>query len=144
MWVIFLYLLKNAFIVVMGLFFTFILLVFNIYMGITTLNIKEFYLHFFEKEIYNILLFIFIYFLIYYILSLINYLFSSATFTNYYCFITSFILSSLHAYVLTLNQVAMDITTYFLIISLQIFLSFFINYSTKYENSNKNLITDTF
>ena len=106
--------------------------------------LTNYYLHFFENEYVNVIIFICIYFIIYFIFSLLNYLIYSYEFTNYYSFILALVISSIHAFILYSNNIEIDIESFFSLISIQIFLSFFINYSTKYEKSNNILIKDTF
>lgn len=144
MWVIFLYLLKNSFTVLVGLLISYALIIFNHYFRISTLSFNEYYLHFFKNDFLNIIILFIIYFLMYFIFSLFNYLITSYTITNYYSFIIGLVFSSFHAYILFANNVAVDIESFASMISIQIFLSFFINYSTKYEKGNKTLIKDTF
>ncbi|MCI5745217.1 MAG: hypothetical protein MR270_02925 [Erysipelotrichaceae bacterium] len=134
-----LYLIKNLIIIIFGLFFSYLLLNLHIYFQLTNIEINDFYLHFFQKDFYNVLILLLIYIFIYYILSLINYLISSYSFTNYYSFIVALIISALHSYILLINDISIDIVSYISLTSIEIFLSYFINYSTKYENSNKIL-----
>ena len=137
---IFLYLIKNSFIIIIGFLFSYILLKINIYFNICSLNIHDFYLKFTDIEFANIIIFFIIYFIFYFISSLINYIFSTYTFSNYYSIVVAFIISSIHCFVLKENGVNINIESYIVLLSIQIFLSFFINYSTKYENNNKTLI----
>ena len=138
------YLIKNAIVILFGLIFSFVILEVNINIRLSTLSFDEYYLHFFKMDFLNIIIFIFIYFLIYYVLALLNYFISSYHITNYYSFVVGIVLAAFHAFILYNNGVNIDIVTFFGLISIQIFLSFFINYSTKYEKGNKNLIKDTF
>ena len=138
------YLLKNSFIISIGLLLSYVLLNFNLYFQLSTMPLTNYYLHFFENEYVNVIIFICIYFIIYFIFSLLNYLIYSYEFTNYYSFILALVISSIHAFILYSNNIEIDIESFFSLISIQIFLSFFINYSTKYEKSNNILIKDTF
>ena len=142
---IFLYILKNLFIVIIGLLFSFAALEFSIYIRLTNMSFDEYYIHFFNEEYLNIIIFILSYIFVYFIFSLFNYLISSNTITNYYSFILALLISTFHVYILYINDITFDIESYLSLISIQIFLSFFINYSTKYENGiNKNLKKRTF
>ncbi len=127
-----------------GLLIAYFLLSFNLYFQLSTLPLSNYYLHFFEKDWLNVLIFLLIYFICYFVFSLINYLISSYEITNYYSFILALVFSSFHAFILYSNAVNIDIESFCSLISIQIFLSFFINYSTKYEKNNKILIKDTF
>lgn len=126
------YLIKNSIIVIIGLFFAILLLKINIYFKITPLEINDYYISFFKNDFFDVVIILIIYFLILFILSLINYLISSSVFTNYYSFVLALIIGSIHFYILKENNVGVDINSFFMLLSIEIFLLFFINYSTKY------------
>lgn len=132
---IFLYLLRNLLIVIIGILLAYILLLLNIYFNINTHEISDFYIILFENKYINMLIIFFLYIIIYFFVSLINYLISNKRFINYYAFIIALLISAFHYYIMHLNNVNVTIENFISLISIEIFLSFFINYSTKYENS---------
>ena len=89
----------------------------------------------FNKNLVNIIFIIIIFFIIYYFFSLVNYLISSKTFTNYYSIILALVISSIYSFILN-SHIGLTIETYLTIISVNIFMSIFVNYSCKYKNSD--------
>lgn len=127
------YLIKNYLITLIGILFCFLIIVINNYLKLIIINNNDILLtNYFEIYI-NILITLFIISIIYYICSLINYLITDKRFTNYYSFIIALIIGSLHSYCIFQYNLLFNIISYIYIISLHIFLSFFINYSTKYK-----------
>ncbi|MBQ8205959.1 MAG: hypothetical protein IJZ77_00670 [Bacilli bacterium] len=129
------YLLKNLFIVSIGILFSVFLLIINMYFNISTLNYSDYYIKLFDAEWLNILIIIATYVVVYYICSLLNYLITNISFTNYYSFVIALLVGSFHYFTMYLNGVEVDLINFMSLISIEIFLSFFINYSTKYEKS---------
>lgn len=127
------YLIKNYLITLIGIFFCFLIILINNYLKLIIINNNDILLtNYFEIYI-NIIITLFIISIIYYICSLINYLITDKRFTNYYSFIIALIIGSLHCYCIIQYNFLFNIISYIYIISLHIFLSFFINYSTKYK-----------
>ena len=127
------YLIKNYLITLIGILFCFLIIVINNYLKLIIINNNDILLtNYFEIYI-NIIITLFIISIIYYICSLINFLITDKRFTNYYSFIIALIIGSLHSYCIFQYNLLFNITSYIYIISLHIFLSFFINYSTKYK-----------
>lgn len=127
------YLIKNYLITLIGIFFCFLIILINNYLKLIIINNNDILLtNYFEIYI-NIIITLFIISVIYYICSLINYLITDKMFTNYYSFIIALIIGSLHSYCIIQYNLLFNIISYIYIISLHIFLSFFINYSTKYK-----------
>lgn len=112
-----------------------ILLILNIYFNISTHNYNDYYIKLFDAEWLNILIIIATYVVVYYICSLLNYLITNINFINYYSFIIALLVGSFHYFTMYLNGVEVDLINFMSLISIEIFLSFFINYSTKYEKS---------
>lgn len=127
------YLIKNYLITLIGILFCFLIILINNYLKLIIINNNDILLtNYFEIYI-NIIITLFIISIIYYICSLINYLITDKRFTNYYSFIIALIIGSLHSYCVFQYNLLFNIISYIYIISLHIFLSFFINYSTKYK-----------
>lgn len=127
------YLIKNYLITLIGILFCFLIILINNYLKLIIINNNDILLtNYFEIYI-NIIITLFIISVIYYICSLINYLITDKRFTNYYSFIIALIIGSLHSYCVFQYNLLFNIISYIYIISLHIFLSFFINYSTKYK-----------
>ena len=127
------YLIKNYLITLIGILFCFLIILINNYLKLIIINNNDILLtNYFEIYI-NIIITLFIISVIYYICSLINYLITDKRFTNYYSFIIALIIGSLHSYCVYQYNLLFNIISYIYIISLHIFLSFFINYSTKYK-----------
>ena len=127
------YLIKNYLITLIGILFCFLFILINNYLKLIIINNNDILLtNYFEIYI-NIIITLFIISVIYYICSLINYLITDKRFTNYYSFIIALIIGSLHSYCVFQYNLLFNIISYIYIISLHIFLSFFINYSTKYK-----------
>lgn len=127
------YLIKNYLITLIGILFCFLIILINNYLKLIIINNNDILLtNYFEIYI-NIIITLFIISVIYYICSLINYLITDKRFTNYYSFIIALIMGSLHSYCVFQYNLLFNIISYIYIISLHIFLSFFINYSTKYK-----------
>ena len=130
---VFLYLIKNYLITLIGILFCFLIILINNYLKLIIINNNDILLtNYFEIYI-NIIITLFIISVIYYICSLINYLITDKRFKNYYSFIIALIIGSLHSYCVFQYNLLFNIISYIYIISLHIFLSFFINYSTKYK-----------
>ena len=130
------YLIKNAFIVIIGLLISTLILYFYDYFNIIDISISSLLIPISDKLINNIIFVFIILFIIYYLLSLVNYLISFKIFTNYYCFVFSFMFSSIYIYILFKCDINISIETYLSFIYINLFASFFINYSCKYENNN--------
>ena len=127
------YIIKNYLITLIGILFCFLIILINNYLKLIIINNNDILLtNYFEIYI-NIIITLFIISVIYYICSLINYLITDKRFTNYYSFIIALIIGSLHSYCVFQYNLLFNIISYIYIISLHIFLSFFINYSTKYK-----------
>ncbi len=127
------YLLKNLFITIIGILICIVIIVINNYFKIISINYDNILLvNVFDNYI-NTFITSFIIGLIYFICSFVNYLITNKTFTNYYCIIISLILGALHGYCIYINNSSFNLTLLIYIISLHIFLSFFVNYSTKYK-----------
>ena len=127
------YLIKNYLITLIGILFCFLIILINNYLKLIIINNNDILLtNYFEIYI-NIIITLFIISIIYYICSLINYLITDKRFTNYYSFIIALIIGSLHSYCVFQYNLLFNIISYIYIISLHIFISFFINYSTKYK-----------
>ena len=127
------YLIKNYLITLIGILFCFLIILINNYLKLIIINNNDILLtNYFEIYI-NIIITLFIISVIYYICSLINYLITDKRFTNFYSFIIALIIGSLHSYCVFQYNLLFNIISYIYIISLHIFLSFFINYSTKYK-----------
>ena len=132
---IFLYLFKNAFNVIIGLLFSIIILYFYDLFNIMNISLYDLCFPIFNKNLVNIIFIIIIFFIIYYFFSLVNYLISSKTFTNYYSIILALVISSIYSFILN-SHIGLTIETYLTIISVNIFMSIFVNYSCKYKNSD--------
>ena len=129
------YLFKNAFNVIIGLLFSIIILYFYDLFNIMNISLYDLCFPIFNKNLVNIIFIIIIFFIIYYFFSLVNYLISSKTFTNYYSIILALVISSIYSFILN-SHIGLTIETYLTIISVNIFMSIFVNYSCKYKNSD--------
>ena len=129
------YLFKNAFNVIVGLLLSILILYFYDLFNIINISLYELCFPIFNKNFVNIVFIIVILFIIYYFFSLINFLISSKVFTNYYSLIIAFLISSIYSFILN-SHIKLTIETYLTIISVNIFMSIFVNYSCKYKNSD--------
>ena len=129
----FLTILKNIYYIIVGLAFFLTLLFINTILYIANIDFKEFFINFFNNSFYNVLFMILIYCLIFYPLSLLNYLKTSRTFTNFFSLIIALFIGSIHGFLIYKYNNVIDIESYLVLLSCEIFLSFFINYSCKYE-----------
>ena len=130
---VFLYLFKNSFIVLTSFIISFITIVINNYLCIIKVTINDFILINVYDNYINIIITIITLFLIYLFFSLLNYLINNKVFTYYYSFIIAFIIGSFHSYSIFQHNNNFNITNLIYIISLHIFISFFINLSCKYK-----------
>ena len=129
------YLLKNSFIVLTSFIISFITIVINNYLCIIKVTLNDFILINFYDNYINIIITIITLFLIYLFFSLLNYLINNKIFTYYYSFIIAFIIGSFHSYLIFQHNNNFNITNLIYIISLHIFISFFINLSSKYKTN---------
>lgn len=127
------YIIKNLFITIIGIIFCIFIIVINNYLQIIKLNYEDILLLNYFNDNTNLFITIIIFTIIYFFTSLVNYLITNKTFTNYYCFIIALIVGALHGYCINYTNSSFNLTLLIYIISLHVFLSFFVNYSTKYK-----------